>query len=216
MINKIIHYAEDKVIQYAENHTTEESAVLQELRRETHLKTLKPQMISGQIQGQLLAFFSQMLQPKAILEIGTFTGYAVICLAQGLVENGVMHTIEVDEEKETIIRKYLEKADLTEKVKLHIGDATKIIPTLTETFDLVFIDAGKKDNALYYDMVFDSVRQGGFIITDNVLWKGKVAEETTDKRTVLIDDFNKKMHHDNRVENLLLPVRDGLMVVRKI
>ena len=108
------------------------------------------------------------------------------------------------------------KANLTEKVKLHIGDAAQIIPTLTETFDLVFIDAGKKHNALYYDMIFDSVRKGGFIITDNVLWKGKVAEDTTDKRTVLIDDFNKKIHNDNRVENLLLPIRDGLMVVRKV
>lgn len=205
----------DKVLQYAENHTTKESEVLQELRRETHLKTLKPQMLSGQIQGQLLAFFSQMLRPKAILEIGSFTGYAAICLAQGLAENGIMHTIEVDEEKEAIIRKYLAKANLMEKVNLHIGDAAEIIPTLPETFDLVFIDAGKKHNALYYDMIFDRVRQGGFIITDNVLWKGKVAENTNDKRTRLIDEFNKKMQDDERVENLLLPVRDGLMIVRK-
>jgi predicted O-methyltransferase YrrM len=207
---------DDKITQYAENHTTTESEILQALRRETYLKTLKPQMLSGQIQGQLLAFFSQMLRPEAILEIGTFTGYAAICLAQGLVKNGIMHTIEVDEEKEAIIRTYLAKADLTEKVKLHIGDAATIIPTLTGVFDLVFIDAGKKHNALYYDMIFDRVRKGGFIITDNVLWKGKVAEETTDKRTILIDAFNKKMQNDERVENLLLPVRDGLMIVRKI
>lgn len=205
----------DKILQYAENHTTTESEVLRQLRRETHLTMLQPQMLSGQIQGQLLAFFSQMLRPKAILEIGTFTGYAAICLAQGLTENGIMHTIEVNEEKETIIRKYLAKANLTDKVTVHIGDAEAIIPTLTETFDLVFIDAGKKQNALYYDMIFDQVRQGGFIITDNVLWGGKVAENASDKRTRLIDGFNKKMQDDERVENLLLPVRDGLMIVRK-
>ena len=205
----------DKILEYAENHTTSEDDVLRALRRETHLKELQPQMLSGQIQGQLLTFFSQMLQPKAILEIGTFTGYAAICLAKGLAQNGIMHTIEVNEEKETIIRKFLAKADLNIKVQLHIGDAAQIIPTLTETFDLVFIDAGKKHNALYYDMVFDRVRQGGFIITDNVLWKGKVAEDTNDKRTRLIDEFNKKIQQDKRVENLLLPVRDGLMIVRK-
>ena len=205
----------DKILEYAENHTTPEDDVLRALRRETHLKELQPQMLSGQIQGQLLSFFSQMLQPKAILEIGTFTGYAAICLAKGLAQNGIMHTIEVNEEKETIIRKYLAKANLNTKVQLHIGDAAQIIPTLTETFDLVFIDAGKKHNALYYDMVFDRVHQGGFIITDNVLWKGKVAENTNDKRTRLIDEFNKKIQQDERVENLLLPVRDGLMIVRK-
>jgi predicted O-methyltransferase YrrM len=205
----------DKVLEYAEQHTTTEDEVLQALRRETYLKVLQPQMLSGQIQGQLLTFFSQMLQPKAILEIGTFTGYAAICLAKGLTQNGIMHTIEVNEEKETIIRKYLAKANLNNKVQLHIGDAAQIIPTLTETFDLVFIDAGKKHNALYYDMIFDRVRQGGFIITDNVLWKGKVTEETNDKRTRLIDEFNKKIQGDERVENLLLPVRDGLMIVRK-
>jgi predicted O-methyltransferase YrrM len=205
----------DKVLEYAEQHTTTEDEVLQALRRETYLKVLQPQMLSGQIQGQLLTFFSQMLQPKAILEIGTFTGYAAICLAKGLTQNGIMHTIEVNEEKETIIRKYLAKANLNNKVQLHIGDAAQIIPTLTETFDLVFIDAGKKHNALYYDMIFDRVRQGGFIITDNVLWKGKVTEDTNDKRTRLIDEFNKKIQGDERVENLLLPVRDGLMIVRK-
>lgn len=205
----------DKVLEYAEQHTTTEDEVLQALRRETYLKVLQPQMLSGQIQGQLLTFFSQMLQPKAILEIGTFTGYAAICLTKGLTQNGIMHTIEVNEEKETIIRKYLAKANLNNKVQLHIGDAAQIIPTLTETFDLVFIDAGKKHNALYYDMIFDRVRQGGFIITDNVLWKGKVTEDTNDKRTRLIDEFNKKIQGDERVENLLLPVRDGLMIVRK-
>lgn len=205
----------DKTLQYAENHTTTESQILRELRRETYIKMLQPQMLSGQIQGQLLTFFSQMMQPKTILEIGTFTGYAAICLAKGLAENGVMHTIEVNEENETIIRKYLAKANLTDKVNLHIGDAAEILPTLEMNFDLVFIDAGKMNNGIYYDMIFDQVQQGGFIITDNVLWGGKVAENANDKRTRLIDEFNKKMQDDERVENLLLPVRDGLMIVRK-
>lgn len=205
----------DNNTQYAENHTTDESKVLQELRRETHLKSLYPQMLSGHIQGQLLTFFSQMLQPKAILEIGTFTAYATICLAKGLAENGMIHTIEVNEEREAMIRKYLAKANINDKTQLYIGDAAEIIPTLDETFDLVFIDAGKKHNAIYYDLVFDRVRSGGFIITDNVLWGGKVAQKANDKRTRLIDEYNKKMQDDNRVENLLLPVRDGLMIVRK-
>lgn len=206
----------DKTIQYAENHTTPESDILRALRRETYIKKIRPQMISGQIQGQLLTFFSQMLRPKAILEIGTFTGYAAICLAQGLAEDGILHTIEVNEENETIIRKYLAKANLTEKIKLHIADAADIIPTLPEIFDMVFIDAGKTHNGMYYDMVFDRVRSGGFIITDNVLWGGKVTDGSEDKRTRSINEFNQKMHHDERVENLLLPVRDGLMIVRKL
>lgn len=210
---------DDKIIKYAENHTTPESDVLYKLRRETNLKALKPKMLSEQIQGQLLTFFSQMLQPKRILEIGTFTGYAAICMAKGLAENGILHTIEVDEERETLIRKYFVKANVDHKIKLHIGDAKQVIPTLTDTFDMVFIDAGKRDNGLYYDMVFDQVRQGGFIIIDNVIWYGKVVDGTlsaTDKRTKLINEFNKKVQTDERVENLLLPVRDGLLVVRKL
>jgi caffeoyl-CoA O-methyltransferase len=205
----------EKIYQYAAEHTTLPSDVLQQLSRETHLTTLKPMMLSGHLQGQLLAFFSQMLRPKAVLEIGTFTGYAAICLAQGLAPDGILHTIEVDEERETIIRKHLNAAGLAERVRLHIGDAAAIVPTLTEIFDLVFIDAGKKHNALYYDLVFERVRSGGFIITDNVLWKGKVTEDSNDKRTQLIDAFNKKIQTDDRVDNLLLPLRDGIMVVRK-
>jgi predicted O-methyltransferase YrrM len=206
---------DEAVWQYAESHTTEETPILKQLRRETNLKTLKPQMLSGQLQGQLLGLISQMLNPAAILEIGTFTAYATICLAKGLLENGVLHTIEVDEERAEGIKKYLTLADLDSKVQLHIGDAMQIIPTLPEIFDLVFIDADKKSNGLYYDLVFDRVRKGGIIIIDNVLWKGKVLEGGNDKRTRLIDDFNKKIQQDDRVENVLLPIRDGLMVVRK-
>jgi predicted O-methyltransferase YrrM len=201
---------------YAENHTTTESAILKQLIRETHLKTLNPQMASGHIQGQFLTFFCELLQPKLMLEIGTFTGYASICMASGLTENGKLHTIEVDEEKETIIRKYLKLSELEHKVNLHIGDAADIIPTIEGEFDLVFIDAAKKNNALYYDMVFDQVRKGGYIVTDNVIWYGKVAGKPNDKRTKLIDEFNKMVQDDERVENLLLPVRDGLLIAKKL
>ncbi len=201
---------------YAENHTTAQSNILAQLIRETHIKTLSPQMASGHIQGQFLSFFCELLQPKRILEIGTFTGYATICMAKGLANDGILHTIEVDEEKERIIRKYLKLSDLEEKVKLHIGDAAEVIPTIKGKFDLVFIDAAKKHNALYYDMVFDNVKKGGYIITDNVIWYGKVAGKANDKRTKLIDEFNKKVQNDKRVENLLLPVRDGLLIAKKL
>jgi caffeoyl-CoA O-methyltransferase len=201
---------------YAKNHTTPQSEILQQLIRETYLKALKPQMISGHIQGKFLTFFCELLQPKLILEIGTFTGYATICMAKGLADDGILHTIEVDEEKETIIRKYLKLTEVEEKVNLHIGDAAEVIPTIEGTFDLVFIDAAKKHNALYYDMVFDQVRKGGYIITDNVIWYEKVAEKSNDKRTRLIDEFNEKVQNDERVENLLLTVRDGLLIAKKL
>lgn len=202
--------------QYINRHTSPPSKVLYELYRETHLKTLAPQMAAGPYQGKLLKMLSCMLQPKAILEIGTFTGYAAICLAQGLQTGGVVHTIEVNEELEDLIVKYLKKAGVADKVNLHIGDAKSIIPTLTTPFDLVYIDAGKRYNGHYYDLVFEQVKKGGFIIVDNVLWSGKVAEKKMDKDAARIDAFNKKVQADERVENILLPVRDGIMVVRKV
>lgn len=200
---------------YCQNHTTDLGSVLKALERETYLKTLSPQMISGPLQGQLFRMISLMLRPKNILEIGTFTGYATICLAAGLAEGGMIHTIEANEELEYLSRKYFEQAGLSEKIILSIGDAKTIVPALEETYDLVFIDAGKKDNALYYDLAFDKVRQHGFLLIDNVLWSGKVLEEQQDKMTNLIKAFNEKVQTDDRVENVLLPIRDGLMLVRK-
>ncbi|MBC3539952.1 O-methyltransferase [Rufibacter sediminis] len=203
---------------YAEAHTSPETPLLHQLNRETHLKVMKPRMLSGHLQGRTLAMFSQMLRPRRILEIGTYTGYSALCLAEGLTEDGVLHTIDVNDELEDMVRGYIGAAGLEQKIQLHIGQAAEVIPTLQEQWDLVFIDADKKSNGLYYDLVLDSVRPGGFILTDNVLWSGKVVEKfrpKLDKDTELVLDFNRKVHEDPRVENLLLPMRDGILVARK-
>lgn len=201
--------------QYCIDHSTPVSDVLYQLERETHLKTLAPQMLSGPLQGQLMALISKLTQPRAILEIGTFTGYAALCLAQGLAGDGVLHTIEVNPELEDLIRKYIGKAGLEERIVLHIGDATAIVPELDLEWDLVFIDAGKLHNAHYYDLVIDRVRSGGRILVDNLLWRGKVLAPEQDRDTLLIHQFNEKVQADERVENLLLPLRDGLMMIWK-
>ena len=206
---------DDTLHQYCEAHTSDLESVLQALERETYIKTTQPHMLSGKLQGQWLRFISLMLRPKAVLEIGTFTGYSAICLAAGMVKGSVLHTIDIDDEKATIIQKYIQLADLEDIIQLHIGKAADIIPTLSETFDLVFIDADKEQYALYYDMVIDRMAVGGFLIADNILWKGKVLTPPFDKKTAIIDAFNKKIQDDPRVENVLLPIRDGLMVIRK-
>ncbi len=205
-----------KIINYCLTHSDSQEQILLELERETHLKTLAPQMISGHLQGLLLSFISKMMMPENILEIGTFTGYSAICLAKGLTKNGTLHTIEVNEEYSYIAQKYFNKSGLGEQIKQHIGDAKKIIPTFTGKFDLVFIDAGKKDYMDFYHLVFDKVKKGGCIIADNVLWSGKVLEEETDSETNSIKRFNELIKHDNRVEKMMLPIRDGLFLIRKI
>jgi caffeoyl-CoA O-methyltransferase len=202
---------------YCEAHTTALPDYMIALERETHLKTLAPQMLSGPIQGQLLKLISQMIRPVRVLEIGTFTGYSAICLAYGLADDGVLHTIEVNPELETIIRKYVGLAGFEHKIKLHMGDAAEIIPTLEGPFDLVWIDAGKMHYAMYYDLIIDKVSPGGYILADNVLWDGKVyAKNTKDKDGLALQAFNEKIHHDKRVENVILPVRDGIMIARKL
>ncbi len=210
-----MHFSLKKINQYCEEHTSLPSQVLQELERATHLKTLAPQMASGHVQGQLFTFLSQMIQPKAILEVGTFTGYAAICFAKGLQEDGVLHTIEANEEFEYIIRDFVKRAELENKINLHIGDAKTIIPTLEMQFDLIFLDAAKREYAHYYDLLFDKLKPGGFLLIDNVLWDGKVVNEKKDTDTRVLDEFNKKVQVDDRVENVLLPIRDGIMLVRK-
>lgn len=207
--------ADLEILRYCREHSTPVSEVLYQLERETHLKTLAPQMLSGPLQGQFLSFISRILRPKSILEIGTFTGYATICLAQGLAEGGVLHTIEVNPELEYLIRKYINKAGLESKVIVHIGNAENIIPRLDQHWDLVFIDAGKNYNALYYDLVVDRLRPGGIMLVDNVLWSGKVLQPDQDRDTAAIHRFNEKIRADERVENLLLPLRDGLMMIRR-
>lgn len=202
-------------MEYCEAVSTPQMPVLKELERETYLKMLSPQMIAGPLQGQLLMFLSKMIQPQTILEIGTFTGYSAICLAQGLKEGGSLHTIEVDEELEEIIKRYTAKSDLANNIKLYIGEASEVIQHLPLSFDLVYIDADKENYSTYYDLVFDKVNSGGYIIADNILWSGKVLKEPEDKETRGIIEFTEKVKADDRVDNLLVPVRDGIMIVRK-
>jgi len=202
--------------EYCVGHTSTENEILNKLNRETHAKVLQPRMLSGHFQGRFLSMLSQMIRPKNILEIGTFTGYSALCLAEGLQENGKLLTIDVNEELEEFVRGFFNQSSLKNKIEFRIGNAIEIIPTLTQTFDLVFIDADKLNYHKYYDLVFDKVNQGGYIISDNVLWSGKVFDPSKkDKDTVSIRAFNKKLHEDPRTENILLPIRDGLIVVRK-
>ena len=210
---------DEELLQYAEEHTSPESALLHKVNRETHLSVLRPRMLSGHQQGRILSMFSKMLQPKQILEIGTYTGYSALCLAEGLQPGGTLHTIDINEELEERVRGYFAEAGLTDSIHYYIGNALDIIPTIETAFDIVFIDADKINYSTYYDLVIDKVRSGGIIITDNVLWSGKVLEKyrrKLDEDTKAVMDFNRKVHEDVRVENILLPVRDGLLVARKI
>ena len=207
----------DKKLQsYLEEVSTPESDVLYHLNRETRLKVCLPQMITGKYAGRFLTMITQMIQPKRVLEIGTFTGYTAICFGAALPEDGILHTIEINEEQEDRIRKFLALAKIEDKVKLHIGDAREIIPAIDDLFDLVFIDATKLQYDEYYELVFSKVRKGGYILSDNVLWYGKVLNEKKDKTTAAIDVYNQRINADDRVENILVPIGDGIMIARKI
>lgn len=192
-----------------------EDELLKKIDRETNLKVSMPRMLSGHYQGRVLSMLSNMIRPARILEVGTFTGYATLCLAEGLTENGIIHTIDVNAELEDMVRANFSKSSFKDKIMYHLGDATKIIPEIDEIFDIVFIDADKKNNGTYYDLVIDKLRSGGIIIVDNVLWSGKVLEEIIDQNTTIITKFNKMVMKDQRVEKLILPVRDGLFIIRK-
>lgn len=211
-----MNFVSEEINAYCEALSKPQTDVLKELERETHLKMLYPQMLSGHLQGKFLSMISAMTKPKAILEIGAFTGYSAICLASGLADDGVLHTIEAEEEMEETILRYFKKAGLDKKIALHIGKAAEVVPTLNLSFDLVFIDADKESYPAYYDLVFDKVRKGGIIIADNALWSGKVLTNQQDNETQGIHGFNQKALNDNRVENVLLPLRDGVMIVRKL
>lgn len=211
-------FIDPKIDAYAENHCTPENEVLQALNRDTYANVLMPRMLSGHLQGRVLSMFSHMLRPRRILEIGTYTGYAALCMAEGLTDDGVLHTIDINEELETMVRKYMDESGMKDKIQFHIGNALEIVPALNETIDMVFIDADKENYSTYYDLVFDKLRSGGVIIADNVLWSGKVLDENElakDVETKALNEFNKKVLADDRVENVLMPIRDGLMVVRK-
>jgi len=202
--------------EYCQNHSTIFDPLLLDIERATFLRTLAPRMLSGQLQGSLLTMISKIKQPKNILEIGTFTGYSAICLAHGLAPKGTLITIEYDAENALIASEFISSSVFADSIQLMVGDAKSIIPKLDIIFDLVFIDADKEAYSHYFDLVIDKCSTGALILADNVLWSGKILDETKDKKTSLIDEFNKKIHHDTRVENVILPVRDGINVIRKI
>jgi len=197
------------------NFCEPESELLQRIDRETNLKVLMPRMLSGHYQGRVLSMLSKLITPKRILEIGTFTGYATLCMAEGLADDGIIYTLDKNMELEDRVRGYFTASPYNSQIKYIMGDATQTINELNETFDLVFIDADKKNNGTYYDLIFDRVRPGGLIIVDNVLWSGKVLTLQQDRDTINISTFNDKVAGDDRVEKLILPVRDGLFIIRK-
>lgn len=210
-----MEFLPEAIEQYIAQLSADEPDLLQQLDRETHAKVMMPRMLSGHVQGRVLSFISKLVNPKNILEIGTYTGYSAICLAEGLQADGKLYTIDVNEELEDMVRRYLFAADLSDRVDLRIGNALEIVPQLDVEFDLVFIDADKINYATYYDLVFDKVRKGGLILADNVLWSGKIVNEKKDKDTEALHQYNLKVKNDPRVEPLLLGIRDGIMIARK-
>ena len=213
-----MEFLPEKIDQYANDLTTPDSELLQSLERETHLKVLSPRMLSGHLQGRVLSLISHLMRPNYILEIGTYTGYSAICLAEGLHPDGRLITIDRNDELETILSKYLLKSPKASQIDLRIGYAAEIIPTLPDGIDLVFIDADKPNYATYFDLVIDKMKPGGLILADNVLWSGKIVEEIkpNDKSTKALHEFNLKVHHDSMVENVLIPIRDGILAIRKL
>ena len=202
---------------YCENNTSPESEVLAQLNRETHLKVVSPRMLSGHLQGRFLSFISKLQQPKLIVEIGTYTGYSALCLAEGLHPEGKLISIDVNEETSSFAKSFIAKTEYADKIELVLADAKEFVKTINEPIDLVFIDADKKNYLNYYHLVIDKINKGGLIIADNVLWSGKITmlESSMDKETLALHQFNQFVQQDARVENILLPIRDGLMVVRK-
>ncbi len=212
-----MQFLDPDIEKYSLDHTSEESEVLKQLNRETYAKVLRPRMLSGHMQGKLLEMISHMLQPARILEIGTYTGYSAICLASGLQVGGKIHTIDHNPELEDFTRSFFRKAGLEKSVMYHIGEARDVLPEIDETFDLVFIDADKENYIHYYEISMEKLRTGGVILADNVLWDGKVLElqNTNDPEAHAIARFNKHVQNDSRVENIMLPFRDGLSLIRK-
>ena len=208
----------DTIETYILNHIDEESALLASLRREAHVKLLRPRMIAGHLQGRILKMFCRMMRPRRVLEIGAYTAYATLCMAESLDDDALIHSIEINDEMEPFIRPFLDQSPDKDKICIHWGDARKIVPNLNEVFDLVFIDADKRDYCVHYDLVFPFVRLGGIILADNTLWDGKIIDEETshsDRRTQGIIDFNEKIKNDTRVEKVILPLRDGLTMIYK-
>ena len=212
-----MEFIDQKLDDYVCAHSEKEPELLYALNRETHINVLHPRMLSGHFQGRVLSMLSHMIQPKNVLEIGTYTGYSALCFAEGLADGGKIITIDKNEELEELVQTYINKAGLTDSISCLIGDAMEIIPTLTEELDLVFIDADKSNYINYYNLVFDKLKKGGYILIDNVLWYGKVlnSAEENDIDTKVLKEMNDLIHNDERVQEVLLPIRDGLMLVRK-
>lgn len=211
-----MHFLSEELENYAAQHTEDEPLLLQELNKRTHLNVLQPRMISGHFQGRFLSLLSKMVQPRTILEIGTYTGYATLCLAEGLHTEGVLHTIDIKEELTDLQREFFDRSGYGNQIVQHLGKAADIIPSLNTTFDLVFIDADKQNYAHYFDLVIEKMNSGGLILSDNVLWSGKVVEEVkhNDKHTQALMAYNQKIKDDPRVETVLLPIRDGITLSR--
>lgn len=213
-MTKIIN---NKIEDYIEKNSSKEPQILKDLNKETYLKVLNPRMLSGHLQGRFLSIISKLIKPKKILEIGTYTGYSAICMAEGLIDNGIIHTIDINEELVSIQKKYFKKTKTTNSIIQHVGDAKEIIGKIDEIFDMIFLDADKENYIEYYNLCIDKVRSGGLIIADNVLWTGKVIDPKSydDELTQYLIDFNTIINQDDRVENIILPLRDGLNIIIK-
>lgn len=214
-----MNFIDESLQRYVEQHTEDEPQLLKKINLATNKEVLRPRMLSGHFQGRVLAMFSHLVRPKSILEIGTYTGYSAIALAEGLQKGGKIVTIDKNDELEGRVRGYFEEAGLTEQIEYIVGNAMDALPKLDGPFDLVFIDADKENYINYYDLIIDKLNSGGYVLVDNVLWSGKVLAENNEKvdiDTQAILEFNMYVHKDSRVQNVLLPIRDGLMILRKL
>ena len=211
-----MEFLPEEIENYASSHTEKESNLLADLNRETWANVMIPRMLSGHLQGRILSMFSKLVNPENIIEIGTYTGYSALCLAEGLKPNGSLHTLDINEECTSVANRYFKKSNFSKNIIQHIGEAGEIIPNLDFNFQLAFIDADKKNYSNYFDAIIDKMDIGGLIIADNVLWSGKVTKKEKDYEAVALDNYNKKMLNSDRVETILFPVRDGLMISRVI
>jgi predicted O-methyltransferase YrrM len=210
-----MNFISEELQQYLDTHSAQEPELLQQLNRETHQKVLQPRMLSGAFQGRILSLLSKLKQPKNILEIGTYTGYASLCLAEGMTQEGVLDTIDCNEELTQMQRKYFDRSPYGKRIQQHLGSADKILPKLSGPYDLVFMDADKENYPLYFDLIIDKMSPGALLISDNVLWSGKVLKDASDEATQALKVYNDKINKDSRVETVILPIRDGLTLSRK-